>query len=141
MQVSENISFTDLQKLILNSMMRAKLGEVMKYIHDTCDKEKLVDGQGSDADEIDEDIYGQLPRRSEALTSPPQSRPITATATAQSSAALHNVISPSRSTVTQRAAGSTVHNVDEDMMNSTVLDQQARLGNNTAADMSSPRQQ
>lgn len=120
--------------------MRRHLPEVLNYINETSNALALQDDV-SDANETDEDQpYGKPPRQHEPTISPPQNRSGAAAATLRSSAALHNVMSPTRSsslptggtraptaTTMQRSPSSTMQTIGEDLPNSVVSGQQSRL--------------
>ncbi|KAK5103432.1 Histone deacetylase hda1 [Lithohypha guttulata] len=95
---------------MLNSMMQKHLPEVFDFIRETANLQADSD---SDADlpvPMPED-EGNSPLRGSAFSSPPQNRPLTASATAQSSAALRGALSPpATSSAAQRLSqGSNTH--------------------------------
>lgn len=127
-------------------MMRAKLPEVLDYIQQTSNLAALEDST-SDANDTDEDAYGgKISRRSEPMTSPTRNRPVASSATAQTSAALHNIVSPTRTSVTptggarstmnQRAPVSIGQAVDEEMLNSNIPAQRLSPGTTGSANIS-----
>lgn len=78
-------------------MMQAYLPEVFEFIKDTGDFEEIPEEySGDDIKVSDSDTEDRKPIRTHTFSSPPQSRPLTVTATAQSSAALLGALSPPR---------------------------------------------
>lgn len=81
---------------ILNSMMQKHLPEVFDFIYETGDFNPR-DEDNEDADDqnaTSAEDENEPPARGPALSSPPQTRPLTGAATAQTSAALRGAISP-----------------------------------------------
>lgn len=78
-------------------MMQKHLPEVFDFIRETGDFEpmNLDDEESEDPNATDPEDDVELPSRHPTLSSPPQSRPLTSAATAQTSAALRGALSPS----------------------------------------------
>lgn len=95
---------------ILNSMMQKHLPEVFEFIRETGNFDADMDSDSSDPDQDlnvtePEDNRLRIRIRGPALSSPPQTRPITASATAQSSAALRGALSPRAASSQLRSPG------------------------------------
>ena len=88
-------------------MMQKHLPEVFEFIRETGDFEPMdTDDEGSDDPNATEpEDENQPPMRGPTLSSPPQSRPLTGAATAQSSAALRGAISPREASALSPRAG------------------------------------
>lgn len=77
--------------------MQAHLPDVFKFIKDTgVFGEVPEESSSDDVKASDSDAEERKPVRTQTFSSPPQSRPLTATATAESSAALRGALSPPR---------------------------------------------
>lgn len=86
-------------------MLQAHLPDVFAWIKETGSFEDM-ETDSSDPNGTDED---RPPTRAQALSSPPQTRPLTASATAQSSAALRSALSPRGTSAAPAAAGQSQH--------------------------------
>lgn len=109
MKTEKKTLLTSLLQNILNSMMQRHLPEVFEFIRETGDFQRMdSDEEGSDDPNATEpEDENEPPVRGPTLSLPPQSRPLTGAATAQTSAALRGAVSPKGAGAFSPRAGNT----------------------------------